>query len=188
MALSTSKKSTDSARASRAAIAASRLNRPLSDEERQLMYRQAMYQSALPDLPPIPGFHVCWLTTTNSRDPLAARFRMGYELCKPEDFGQQFEFETLKTGEYAGCLGVNEMVAAKIKLETYQGYMLASHHEMPAHEESKLADTARQLKRQAEQMGANVQMGDGLTSIPDADDIPEPDFTEFDRSRSETAM
>ena len=182
-----SKKTSTDSRASRAATPESRLPRNLSDDERKLAYRQAMYQSALPDLPPIPGFHVCWLTTSNPRDPIAGRIRMGYELIKPEEL-PGLQYETLKNGEYAGWVGVNEMVAAKLPLDLYQSYMAASHHEMPAQEESKLAETAKQIKRQAEQMGANVSIGDGLSSIPDMADIHEPDFTGEDRARAEAGF
>jgi hypothetical protein len=46
-------------------------NREISDDDRLDMFRQQFFQAALPDLPKIPGFHVCWLTTTNPRTDLA---------------------------------------------------------------------------------------------------------------------
>ena len=35
-------------------------NRALSDDERVEMFRQQFFQSSLPDLPKIPGWHMCW--------------------------------------------------------------------------------------------------------------------------------
>ena len=169
------KKSTD-VRASRAAQSDSRADRKVSDDERLTAYRTAMQQSALPQIPDIPGYHVCWLTTTNPREPIHSRLRLGYELLKPEELGGVY-FETLKTGEWAGAIGVNEMIAAKIPMSLYQAYMAESHHHAPAREEAKLRDTAEQIKRQAEHMGAGIQMGDGMAELRDEDSaLPEPDF------------
>lgn len=169
-----SKKSTD-VRVSRAAPTGSRADRSVSDDDRLNAYRNAMHQSALPQLPEIDGYHVCWLTTTNPRDPIHGRLRLGYELLKPEELGGA-HFETLKSGEWAGCIGINEMIAAKLPVHLYQGFMAESHHNAPAREESKLRETAEAIKRQAEHMGAKVQVGDGLSDLPDEDSVPEPDF------------
>ena len=45
-------------------------NRELSDDERLEMFRMQLYNDALPNIPDIPGFHVCWLTTTNKNDTI----------------------------------------------------------------------------------------------------------------------
>lgn len=138
-----------SGRNSRAASSASRTdrrlknrevthNRKITDEERLAEFRRSFYNSVLPDLPVIPGFHVCWLTTTNPRDSLAARARLGYEPIRSEEV-PGWEFVTLKTGEYAGCIGVNEMIAAKVPLELYEAYMYEAHHVQPLQEEQKLS-------------------------------------------------
>lgn len=170
-----SKKSTD-VRAPRAAQAGSRVERTVSDDDRLTAYRNAMHQSALPQLPEIDGYHVCWLTTTNPRDPIHGRLRLGYELLKPEELGHA-HFETLKTGEWAGCIGVNEMIAAKLPLHLYQGFMAESHHHAPAREETKLRETAEAIRRQAESKGSRVSIGDGMTDLADEDSGPaEPDF------------
>jgi hypothetical protein len=178
-----SKKSTDTLRVPRAATSAGRLNRSISDEERLQIYRQAMYQSALPELPPIPGFHTCWLTTANPRDPIESRLRMGYVLCKPEDF-PELSHETLDTGKWAGYVGINEMVAAKLPFSLYQGYMVESHHAAPAREESKLAEAARIHQAQARRHRANLVIEEGLDSL-DKEDVPVPDFTYAEAQRSE---
>jgi hypothetical protein len=98
------KKTSDPARESRAALdRAAKEARELSDDDRVEMFRQQFFQSALPDLPKIPGYHSCWLTTTNPRDSIQGRMRLGYEPIKPEDV-PGWEYATIKTGEYVGMV------------------------------------------------------------------------------------
>jgi len=146
-------------------------NRELSDEDRVTMFRNQFFQSALPDLPSIPGYHVCWLTTMNSRDSIHHRMRLGYEPVKSEDI-PGWEYTTIKTGEYAGFIGVNEMLAFKLPLDLYERYMRMAHHDMPLEEEEKLVDTAEFLQQQARQSGAHVTMGDGLAGLAEKKRTP----------------
>jgi len=116
-------------------------NRNLTDEERLNTFRRSFFQSALPDLPAIPGFHTCWLTTTNPRDSIAARIRLGYTPIRAEDV-PGWEYASLKTGDYVGCIGVNEMIAFKLSLELYEAFMYEAHHVQPLAEEQKISTEA----------------------------------------------
>jgi len=60
-------------------------NRTFTDNDRLSMFRQQFFQSALPDLPEIPGYHVCWLTTTNPRDSIHSRRSLGYTPVEPHE-------------------------------------------------------------------------------------------------------
>lgn len=60
-------------------------DRGISDDDRLEMFRAQLFNDALPDLPEIPGYHVCWLTTTNPRDPIHRRIQLGYEPVKAEE-------------------------------------------------------------------------------------------------------
>lgn len=139
-------------------------NRALSDEDRVAMFRQQFFQSSLPDLPKIPGWHMCWLTTTNTRDSIQTRIRLGYEPVKPEDV-PGWEYATLKTGDWAGFIGVNEMLAFKLPISLYEMYMKEAHHDAPLREEEKLTDTAEFLEEQAKASKSRVTMGDGHAEI-----------------------
>lgn len=136
----------------------------LSDEDRLALFRNAVFQSTLPPLPPIPGYHVCWLTTNNPRDSLQWRTRLGYEPIKPSDI-PGYQLESLRTGEYAGCIGVNEMVAFKIPMRMYLQYMRIAHHEQPMEEEKKLSAIVEVIAQQAREKGAHVLVGDGTASL-----------------------
>lgn len=139
-------------------------NRAISDTDRLDMFRQSLFQSALPDLPEIPGYHVCWLTTTNPRDSIHSRRSLGYEPVLPEEV-PGWDYASLKTGEYAGMIGVNEMVAFKLPMRLYEMYMNEAHHERPNAEEGKLADTADFIRAEARRRGSDVIEGDGISSL-----------------------
>lgn len=139
-------------------------NREISDDERVEMFRQQFFQSSLPDLPSIPGWHMCWLTTTNPRDSIQIRIRLGYQPVKPEEV-PGWEYATLKTGDWAGFIGVNEMLAFKLPMSLYEKYMLEAHHNAPLREEEKLTDTAEFLEQQARASKSKLQIGEGNMEI-----------------------
>lgn len=141
-------------------------NREISDDERLEMFRMNMYNDALPNIPEIPGYHVCWLTTTNKNDTIQMRLRLGYELIRGDDI-PGMELVTQKTGEYAGCVAVNEMIAAKLPLSLYHRFMQEAHHDAPLREEEKLAETAELMREQAERSGSRLIEGDGMTDMRD---------------------
>lgn len=139
-------------------------DRVVTEDERVEMFRQQLFQSALPDLPKLPGWHTCWLTTTNPRDSIQTRLRLGYEPIKPEDV-PGWEYATIKTGDWNGFIGVNEMLAFKLPMSLYERFMREAHHDAPLREEEKLSDTAEFMKQQAERQGAKLSMGDGMVEI-----------------------
>jgi len=141
-------------------------NREVTEADRLEMFRQQLFNDALPDLPNIPGYHTCWLTTTNPRDPIHRRMQLGYEPLKASDV-PGMEYATLKTGEWAGLIGVNEMVAFKLPLSLYQAFMREAHHDAPMREEHKLAEVAEMLRAQAENAGAALHEDEGMMDLRD---------------------
>jgi hypothetical protein len=130
-------------------------NREISEDDRLAMFRMQLYNDALPNIPDIPGYHVCWLTTTNNGDTIQHRLRLGYELIRAED-APGMELVTMQTGEYAGCVAVKEMIAAKLPLSLYYRYMQEAHHDAPMREENKLEETAQLMREQAERSGGRL--------------------------------
>jgi len=139
-------------------------NREVTEDERVEMFRQQFFQSSLPDLPKLSGWHMCWLTTTNPRDSIHMRIRLGYEPVKPEDV-PGWEYAALKTGDWAGLIGVNEMLAFKLPISLYEKYMKEAHHDAPLREEEKLTDTADFLEQQARSSKSRITQGDGNLEI-----------------------
>jgi hypothetical protein len=135
------------------------------DADRLDNFRRSMFQSALPSLPDIPGYHVCWLTTTNPRDPIQGRLMLGYELIKSSEI-PGYDLTSVKNGDYAGYIGVNEMIAAKIPLRLYKMYMTEAHHNAPMQEEAKLRSATEMIAEEAaEKSGKRPELGEGTARL-----------------------
>lgn len=140
-------------------------DRVATDEERLEQYRLSVYSNALPVLPELPGYHVCYLTTTNPRDTIEGRMALGYQPIKPSDYPAGTFVTPIKGGVWDGFVGYHEMIAAKIPMKLYQMYMKESHFDAPNREEQKLVAQAEQMREQARAMGAHVQEGTGLAEL-----------------------
>lgn len=137
--------------------------REYSDDERLELFRLAMFQNQLPSLPEIPGWHLCWLTTANPRDSIQGRLRLGYRLLQSNEV-QGWEHNTLSSGMYAGCIGINEMVAAKLPMRLYEMYMTEAHHNQPLAEEGKLRSTLDAV-RDAQSGKTQVYLEGGMAAL-----------------------
>ena len=124
-----------------------RSNRNLKDDIRLKEFRKQFHHDVLPDLPKIPGYHVCWLTTTNTHDPIQARVRLGYEPVRPSEV-PGWKFASVKSAFVEGdVISVNEMIAFKIPLDLYEEMMRIAHHERPLDEEDRLKQRVEQTKQ-----------------------------------------
>lgn len=139
-------------------------DRALSEDDRLEMFRNQLFNDALPDLPNLSGYHMCWLTTTNPRDPIFRRMQLGYEPVRPEEV-PGMTHATIKTGEYSGMIGVNEMLAFKLPLSLYEAFMQEAHHDAPLREEDKLSEVADSMREQAERAGAKLLEDDGMAEL-----------------------
>lgn len=113
----------------------------LSDEERRRMLRKDWVQEVLPTPPAIEGMHCCWLSTTNSTDPIYKRIQRGYVPVKSSEvpgFGAQF---TAQGGEFDGCIACNEMLLFKIPKQLYHDLMTIYHHDMPMEQEESIRES-----------------------------------------------
>lgn len=139
-------------------------DREVTDDERLAMFQQTLFNDVLPDLPDIPGYHVCWLSTTHQSDSIPRRMRLGYTPIEPHEV-KGMEFATLKTGEYSGLIGINEMVGFKIPLSLYHRFMQEAHHNEPARQAGMIASQIDQFKEQAARDGGDIMEGDGIGEI-----------------------
>lgn len=120
-----------------------------SKPERLSNFRDEWTANALPTPPAIEGYHLCWLSTTNSYDPIHKRMRMGYEPVKVEDVAG-FDVYKVKSGEFTGFVQCNEMILFKIRKELYQDMMSYFHHEKPLEEEEMLKQNPALQDEQAQ--------------------------------------
>lgn len=139
-------------------------SREFTEDDRLEMFRNQLFNDALPDLPPIQGYHVCWLTTANPRDPIHRRMMLGYEPIKASDV-PGMEYASVKTGEWAGMIGINEMVAFKLPERLYQAFMKEAHFDAPNREEERLRRSAEELRQMAEASGTTLIEDEGYQEL-----------------------
>lgn len=111
----------------------------LSKSER-MSFRDEWTANALPTPPGIPGYHLCWLSTTSSADPIHVRMRMGYVPVKASEV-PGFEHYKMRSGEFEGMVSCNEMVLFKIDERTHQEMLSYFHHEKPLAEEEMITNS-----------------------------------------------
>lgn len=146
-----------------------------SQQERRRMFRNEWVQESLPKPPEIPGFHVCWLSTTNGYDPIHKRLRMGYTPVTIDEV-PGFENYRVKAGEHEGFVACNEMLLYKIPEDVYQEIMAELHHYAPQDEADKIRVQTDNLGPR-DSRGRNLGMVEG-EGIADLDKpMPVPVFT-----------
>jgi hypothetical protein len=129
----------------------------MSAQERRKMWSDEWTQSALPKTPVIPGWHLCWLSTTNSYDSIDKRMRLGYVPVTADEL-PGFDSYRVKAGEHVGHISCNEMLLFKLPMEIYQDVMAQMHYEAPR-------DEVDRILSQAESAGAKDSSGRRLVQM-----------------------
>lgn len=133
-----------------------------AEERRRLLREMAVEQSILPQPPRIPGWHVCWLSTTNTADPIFRRRQMGYEPVMSSEFPEMASF-TGTVDDVQGVITCREMVLFKIPEQTYKDLMTIFHHDMPNEEEGNIVEKLREAEvRDSSGKPLNEQLGQGF--------------------------
>jgi hypothetical protein len=141
----------------------------MSAQERRKMWSDEWTQSALPKVPELAGWHLCWLSTTNSYDSIDKRMRLGYVPVMADEF-PGFDNYRVKAGEQTGFIACNEMILYKLPMEIYQEAMLQMHHELPMDEADKVRLQVEQLQGNRDSNGKSLVNVEG------------EGFGEFDRN------
>ena len=131
-----------------------------STQERRRMWSDEWTQSALPKVPDMPGWHLCWLSTTNSYDSIDKRIRLGYVPVRADEL-PGFENFKVKAGEDVGFIACNEMRLYKIPMEVYQDVMLQMHHERPMEEADKIRVQVENLQGARDSRGRSLGQVEG---------------------------
>ena len=135
----------------------------ISTQERRKMWSEEWTQSALPKLPNLDGWHLCWLSTTNSYDSIDKRMRLGYVPVKSEEIPGYEEYR-VKSGQHVGFISCNEMLLFKLPMDVFQEIMTHMHHDMPQDEEEKIRVQVENLQGARDSRGKSLVgvEGDGL--------------------------
>lgn len=146
----------------------------VSSDERRKMWKDEWTQEALPKIPEIPGWHLCWLSTTNSYDSIDKRIRLGYVPVKAEEL-PGYDNYRVKAGEHIGFIACNEMLLYKLPMDLYQDVMAQMHHDAPLEEANKIRVQAEQIHgRDSSGKRLGQVEGEGLGEIDKP--IPAPIF------------
>lgn len=167
------------ARASEDADDELRTGAELSDDDREDLLRLTFMQDRLPNIPPIAGFHVIWLTTSNTGDTPISRQRLGYVPVRMEDVPTDLHglfTQQVGSGDGAGgLLTVNEMIAYKLPERLYRRYMKIIHHDMPREEELGIASRTDQVKEQIVDREGRFFEGKGMERLRKQPPAPRPE-------------
>ena len=132
----------------------------MSAQERRKMWSDEWTQSALPKTPDIPGWHLCWLSTTNSYDSIDKRMRLGYVPVKADEL-PGFDNYRVKAGEDVGFIACNEMRLYKIPMDIYQDIMLQMHHDRPMEEADKIRVQVENIQGARDSRGKSLGQVEG---------------------------
>jgi hypothetical protein len=124
------------------------------------MWSDEWTQSALPKVPDIPGWHLCWLSTTNGYDSIDKRMRLGYVPVRADEL-PGFDNYRVKAGEDIGFIACNEMRLYKLPMELYQEVMTEMHHEAPKEEADKVQVQIEQLQGNRDSSGRSLGSVEG---------------------------
>lgn len=132
----------------------------ISKQERRKMWSDEWTQSALPKVPEISGWHLCWLSTTNGYDSIDKRMRLGYVPVKADEL-PGFDNYRVKAGEDVGFIACNEMRLYKLPMEVYQEVMTQMHHDAPNEESDKVQVQIEQLQGNRDSSGRSLGSVEG---------------------------
>jgi hypothetical protein len=132
----------------------------ISKQERRKMWSDEWTQSALPKVPEIPGWHLCWLSTTNGYDSIDKRMRLGYVPVRADEL-PGFDNYRVKAGEDIGFIACNEMRLYKLPMEVYQEVMTQMHHDAPNEESDKVQVQIEQLQGNRDSSGRSLGSVEG---------------------------
>lgn len=119
----------------------------LTQDEREQMLRDDALQNQLPNPPRRPGVHWFWASLTNQYTSVTWYMRLGFRPVKFEEMEGWAEANMRgKSGDYAGCVTVNEMLLMRVDETSYQRYMKIVHHDKPMQEQHRMRDSMRSVQ------------------------------------------
>lgn len=116
----------------------------MSTDELEKIIRDEFEQTSLPNPPAIPGYHLCWLTTTSQYDSISKRTRLGYSPVRAAEVPGFDPSNGQSLGGYEGFVTCNEMVLFKIPEARYKIIMNYFHHKKPLEDESNIVAQVKQ--------------------------------------------
>jgi len=130
-----------------------------SEDDYERFLEDEFTDAALPNAPPIPGYHLLWGTTASQYDSVQRRQRMGYEPVRQSELPGFDASRGQALAGYDGFVTCNEMILFKIQEAKYQVMMNFFHHKKPLQEEEGIVG---KFNQQGERLGDS---DDGVTDM-----------------------
>ena len=137
-----------------------------STQDIDQMWSDEWTQTALPKVPDIPGWHLCWLSTTNSYDTIDKRIRLGYVPVLADEL-PGYDNYRVKAGEHVGHISCNEMLLIKIPMDLYQKVMTHFHYQKPMEATQAIMERMEELQQGVDSSGHRLLKteGEGFSSV-----------------------
>lgn len=123
------------------------------DAAYQRLLESEFDQTALPQPPELPGWHLCWLTTTSAYDTMQKRQRLGYQPVRRSEMSGFDPSNGKDLQGHEGFVTCNELVLCKLPEPRYQQMMRYFHHTQPLQNERTVLEINKQLSAQKDASG-----------------------------------
>ncbi len=145
---------------SRAARATSDQRDEMTDDDRLMLLASNALETIMPNLPDIPGYSLCWVSTSHPSDTPATRMALGWQFVTKDDM-PQYENLCVKAGEFVGTISCREMVLMKLRNGLRVRYLTHLHHTRPQDEEDALSSKVHEMT-DGRGKAIGIVEGDGL--------------------------
>lgn len=135
----------------------------MSDEEYEAMIMAEFENSGVANPPPIPGYHLCWLSSTAQMDTIQKRQRVGYMPVMRSEMPGFDPSAGQALTNYEGMITCNELVLHKIVQRRYQSMMNIFHHKKPLESEQAILAHIKAGNAEVDNTGGEVT--DGITTL-----------------------
>jgi hypothetical protein len=149
----------------------------LSDDELEQLIQSEYENSGLASPPPIPGFHLCWLTTSSQYDTIQRRQRVGYQPVMRSEMPGFDPSNGAALENYEGMVTCNELILHKIEVRRYQVMMNMFHHKKPLATESTILKAIKDGDAKAEGVNDDSGISTLERSVKVGASLPEQSFS-----------
>lgn len=135
----------------------------MTDEEYEALIIAEYELSGVANPPPIPGYHLCWLSSNSQMDTIQRRQRTGYVPVMRSEMPHYDPSAGQALANYEGMITCNELILHKIPQRRYQLVMNIFHHKQPL--ESERSILAHIQAGNAEVDNSGGEAADGITTL-----------------------
>lgn len=137
----------------------------VSDDDFEELLRGGFNDARLPNPPKMEGWHLCWLTTQSSSDPLHKRLRLGYIPVRSSEMPEFDPSNGQKLSGHEDFVTCNEMILCKFPMDRYQRYMQMFHHQKPLEDEEGVVAQAKRNDEDSSGRRLQEEEGDGISDM-----------------------